>query len=245
MQCVILAGGLGTRMRPWTETTPKTLLPVGDVPFAHFQLSWLALHGVREVVYCLAVLGEQVRSFVQDGQIWGLSVSYVEDGPELAGTAGALRRAYDASVLRDWFLVLYGDSFLPIDFRAVGSAFQQQKRPALMTVYHNQGRFDTGNVRFADGVVRLYRKARKGEPTPPGMDYIDYGLQAFRADLIGARVPSGQKADLADLCHQLSLEGELAGWEVDQRFYEIGSPDGMRDFEHWAREHPIESWLKL
>jgi NDP-sugar pyrophosphorylase family protein len=236
-------------MLPRTEKTPKTLLPVDGDPFAHFQLSWLAAHGVCEVVYCVAVLGEQVRSFVRDGQKWGLDVAYVEDGPELAGTAGALRRAYDAGVLREWFLVLYGDSFLPIDFRAVGSAFQQQQRPALMVVYRNQGRFDKGNVRFADGVVQLYRKAPKneggGEPTPPEMDYIDYGLSAFRSDLIAAHICHGQKADLADLCHLLSLDGQLAGLEAEERFYEIGSPAGMRDFEQWTREHPIESWVNL
>src|SRR4051812_46987043 len=99
MQCVILAGGLGTRMRPRTDKTPKTLLPVGDVPFAHYELSWLARHGVTHVVYSIAILGEQVRDFVGDGDRWGLSVSYVEDGDKLAGTAGALRRALDAGEL--------------------------------------------------------------------------------------------------------------------------------------------------
>src|SRR5437870_13774975 len=99
MQCVILAGGLGTRMRPLTETVPKTLLPVAGTPFAHYQLDWLARHGVRDVVYCVAVLGDQVRAYASDGSRWGLAVRYVEDGHELRGTAGALRRALDAGVL--------------------------------------------------------------------------------------------------------------------------------------------------
>jgi NDP-sugar pyrophosphorylase family protein len=242
MQCVILAGGLGTRMRPQTVTTPKTLLPVGSTPFAHYQLSWLAGHGVRHVVYSIAVLGEQVRDFVGDGQPWGLEVSYVEDGDQLAGTAGALRRVFDTGVLAEWFLVLYGDSFLPVDFRGVATAFLGQDRPALMTVYRNQGKYDTGNVRYNSGVVRLYQKARKGESAPSGMDYIDYGLSALHRDLIDERIPAGQIADLADLYHRLSLEGRLAGLEVHQRFYEIGSPAGMSDFETWASEHPIDTW---
>ncbi len=245
MQCVILAGGLGTRMWPLTEKTPKTLLPVGSVPFAHYQLSWLAGHGVTEVVYSIAVLGEQVRAFVGDGRAWGLRVAYVEDGDRLAGTAGALRRAHDAGVLRDWFLVQYGDSFLPVDCRHVQQTFLGQDRPALMTVYCNRGMFDTGNVRFGAGVVQLYQKVRKGEPTAPGMDFIDYGLSALSRDLVSERIAPEQPADLAELYHQLSVEGRLAGLEVHQRFYEIGSPAGMRDFETWTREHPTESWASL
>src|SRR5579872_4811451 len=187
MQCVILAGGLGKRMRPLTERLPKTLLPVADVPFAHYQLGWLARHGVTEVVYSIAVLGDMVRDYVGDGNRWGLSASYVEDGDELRGTAGALRRALDAGVLHDWFLVLYGDSFLPFDFRRLRDAFRAQARPALMTVYRNRGRWDIGNVRFADGVVELYRKARPGEPADPALEFIDYGVSALRAEVIAER----------------------------------------------------------
>lgn len=242
MQCVILAGGLGTRMRPWTEKTPKTLLPVGNTPFAHYQLSWLARHGVTRVVYCIAVLGEQVRAFAGDGRRWGIDVAYVEDGDRLAGTGGALRRALDAGALEDWFLVHYGDSFLPIDCRRVARAFLEQDRPALMTVYRNQGKYDTGNVRYDAGVVRLYHKAGKGEPALDGLEFIDYGLSVLRRDLVAQRLAPGQPADLADLYRDLSREGKLAGLEAQQRFYEIGSPAGMRDFEAWAGAHPIETW---
>jgi hypothetical protein len=138
--------------------------------------------------------------------------------------------------------VQYGDSFLPVDCRAVARGFVEQDRPALMTVYRNQGKYDTGNVRYDCGVVRLYRKARKGEAAPAGMDYIDYGLSALRRDLIAKRVAPGRVADLAELYHRLSLEGRLAGLEVGQRFYEIGSPAGMRDFETWTSRYPIETW---
>lgn len=245
MQCVILAGGLGTRMRPLTEALPKTLLPVADTPFAHYQLSWLARHGVTEVVYSIAVLGDLVRDYVGDGRRWGLSVSYVEDGDELRGTAGALRRAHDAGALRDWFLVLYGDSFLPFDFRRLRDAFLAQQRPAQMTVYRNRGRWDSGNVRFAEGVVALYRKARRGEAADPEMEFIDYGASALRAGVIEERVPAGATMDLADVYHRLSVEGLLAGLEVGQRFYEVGSPSGLCDFEAWAAEHPVHAWASL
>jgi NDP-sugar pyrophosphorylase family protein len=242
VQCLILAGGLGTRMWPLTRTTPKTLLPVAGVSFAHYQLSWLAGHGVREVVYSIGALGEQVRDFAGDGSRWGLRIAYVEDGPTPAGTGGALRRAFDAGALRDWFLVLYGDSFLPFDFRALARAFLEQPRPALMAVYRNQGRFDTGNARYADGVVARYQKSAKGEKTPEGMDYIDYGVTALRSSLVGERIPPGAAHDLSNLCHRLSLDGLLGGFEVSERFYEIGSPDGLADFAAWVAQHPVESW---
>jgi NDP-sugar pyrophosphorylase family protein len=242
MQCVILAGGLGTRMRPLTARVPKTLLPVGDTPFAHYQLSWLACHGVTEVVYSVGFLGGLVRDYVGDGRRWGLTTRYVEDGAEPAGTGGALRRAYDAGVLRDWFLVLYGDSFLPLDCRRLAAAFLAQARPALMTVFRNESRFDAGNARYADGIVQLYQKARPGEPVLLEMPYIDYGLSVLRAEVVGERVAAAGQQDLADLYHWLSLEGMLAGLEVHERFYEIGSPEGLRDFEAWAVEHPVGAW---
>ena len=232
-------------MRPLTESAPKTLLPVRGVPFAHSQLTWLAGHGVTEVVYSIAALGEQVRAYAGDGARWGLPVRYVEDGEELLGTAGALRKALDAGLLHDWFLVLYGDSFLPLDFRLLGRAFLEQDRPALMAVYANRGRYDAGNVRYSGGVVHLYRKAARGEQTPAAMDYIDYGVSALRARLVAERIPAGRKGDLAELYHTLSVEGLLGGFEVTERFYEIGSPAGVRDFEAWAECHPTQTWASL
>jgi NDP-sugar pyrophosphorylase family protein len=228
-------------MRPLTDVAPKTLIPVVDTPFAHYQLTWLARHGVTEVVYSIGFLGDQIRAYVGDGRRWGLKVCYVEDGKELAGTAGALRRAYDAGALGDWSLVLYGDSFLPIDFRDLGAAFERQSRPAMMTVYCNRQRWDSGNVGFEDGVVRLYQKGRRGADVP-ALPYIDYGVTALRTRLIAERIPAGEKQDLADLYHRLSLEGLLAGLEVGERFYEIGSPSGLRDLEAWALEHPTQPW---
>jgi NDP-sugar pyrophosphorylase family protein len=233
MQCVILAGGLGTRMQPWTAHLPKTLIRVRGVPFAHYQLAWLARQGVRDVVYSVAVKADMVRDFVGDGSRWDLAVRYVEDGKDLVGTAGALRRALDVGLLCDRFFVLYGDSFLPFDYCRLADAFADQWRPAMMAVFRNQNRFDTGNVRYDGGGVRLYRKAKPGERLDPEMDYIDYGIAVLTPAVIEENVPPGARADLADVYHRLSIEGRLAGFEVTQRFYEIGSPAGLADFERW------------
>jgi NDP-sugar pyrophosphorylase family protein len=230
MQCVILAGGLGTRMWPETKAIPKTLLPIVGTPFATWQLSWLARSGMDSVVYCVGHLGQQIREHVGDGASWGLSVRYVDEGDRLRGTAGALRLAYDEHALEEDFLVLYGDSWLQIDPAAVLRAAREHREPALMTVFRNDGRWDGSNV-VLDG-TRVARYA-KGLTAPPAeMRWIDYGLLAFRRGVISERVPAGGgPADLAPLCAGLADEGLLGGLEVDRRFYEIGSVAGRDELE--------------
>lgn len=231
MQCVILAGGIGSRMWPETRTVPKTLLPVQGQPFAQRQLSWLAGSGIDSVVYCLGYLGDDVRDFVQDGSSWGLSVSYVDEGDALRGTAGALRLAYDEGVLEETFLVLYGDSWLQVDPATVLRDARGRPEPALMTVYSNESRWDVSNVIF-DG-SRVVRYAKNLPERPTDMRWIDYGLMAFRRDLIAERVPKGDVYDLAPLCTALADEGQLAGHEVFDRFYEIGSVEGRRELDEF------------
>jgi NDP-sugar pyrophosphorylase family protein len=229
MQCVILAGGLGTRMWPQTRTVPKTLLPIAGTPFATWQLSWLAGSGIDSVVYCVGHLGQLIRDHVGDGAAWGLSVRYVDEGDELRGTAGALRLAYDEGALEADFLVLYGDSWLQVDPAQVLRAARERREPALMTVFRNDGRWDGSNVVLEDARVARYAKGLT--PLPAEMRWIDYGLLAFRRGVIGERVPAGPHADLAPVCSKLADDGLLAGFEVSQRFYEIGSVAGRDELE--------------
>lgn len=229
MQCVILAGGLGTRMLPATATIPKTLLPVAGKPFATYQLTWLAKAGVDSVVYCVGHLGRQVRAHVGDGSAWGLSVRYVDEGDELRGTAGALRLACDEDALDEDFLVLYGDSWLQVNPAAVLGTARERPEPALMTVYRNDGRWDGSNAVLADDRVSWYQKGLL--PPPPDMRWIDYGLLALRRPVIADRVPAGTPQDLGPLCSGLAAEGLLAGLEVFERFYEIGSASGREELE--------------
>lgn len=229
MQCVILAGGLGTRMWPEARTIPKTLLPVAGKPFANWQLSWLARSGIDSVVYCVGYLGWQVREHVGDGASWGLAVRYVDEGDQLRGTAGALRLAYEEGALARDFLVLYGDSWLQIDPAGVLRAARQRREPALMTVFRNDGRWDASNVVLDGPRVSRYEKSLAA--ALPEMQWIDYGLLAFRREVIGERVPSSVPQDLAPLCTALAGEGLLAAIEADQRFYEIGSTAGRSELE--------------
>ncbi len=236
MQCVILAGGLGTRMRPFTEKIPKALIPIDSHPFLHHQLQWISQHGVSEVVLSLGYLGEMIKEFVGDGGRWGLKVQFIDEGTQLRGTGGALRLAVDKGVLLPHFLVTYGDSFLPIDVKAVHEHFLAQSEPALMTVLNNRDRWDRSNVCFDGRKVTLYDK--KAEPQPASMTYVDYGLMAFRRSLIETEISSEQVSDLAGLLHRLSKEGRLAGYEVKERFYEIGSSQGLSDLKEFLCHSP-------
>jgi NDP-sugar pyrophosphorylase family protein len=228
MQAVILAGGLGTRMRPLTDTCPKTLLPVCGRPFAYHQLHWLASQGVDDVIYCIGHQGDLIRRYWDSEPTPMRSIHYVDEGEKLRGTGGALRLARQQNVLDEAFLVIYGDSYLPVEFAPVWRAFQTSKLPGLMTVLRNEGRWDRSNVVYETGRLILYDK----QPDPR-MQYIDYGLSAFRRDLFD-HLP--EVFDLATLLHELSLQGELAAFEVKQRFYEIGSPTGLHDLEQYLQK---------
>jgi NDP-sugar pyrophosphorylase family protein len=232
MQCLILAGGLGTRMRPITETIPKTLIPVNGEPFLNHQLRWLAAHGVSDVVLSLGHMGERVEAHVKATAGFGVPVRFVHEGSALRGTAGALRLACDLGVLAEDFLVTYGDSYLPIDFGRVAEAFRESGRAGLMTVFKNDGRWDSSNVVFDAGtrMITLYDKGHRLLPARE-FAYIDYGLSALKRATVAREIAPGVKSDLAELFHALSLRGELAGFEVTHRFYEIGSPAGLSDLE--------------
>jgi NDP-sugar pyrophosphorylase family protein len=229
-------------MRPLTDVMPKALLPVAGRPFVDHQLAWLAGHGVTDVVLSIGYRGEMLREHVGDGARFGLRVAYVDEGVNLRGTAGALRLALAHGALDEAFLVTYGDSFLPIDFAEVFRAFRASGQPALMTVFYNQGLWDTSNVIFepaaggpdapGPGRLVLYDKRRVTRPAAD-FHYIDYGLSALERHVVEAAVPAEGKADLAELFHVLSTGGRLAGFAAPERFHEIGSPEGLAELETW------------
>lgn len=222
----ILAGGLATRMRPLTERVPKVLLDVAGRPFAEHQLRLLRDAGISDVVFCVGHLGEMVEQVIGDGSRFGLSVRYSYDGDQLRGTGGALIRALP--LLGEAFLVMYGDSYLDCDYVAVARTFFASGKLGLMAVIRNEGRWDKSNVLFEDGrIIRYDKKNRTAD-----MHYIDYGLGALRRDAL-AEYPKDAVVDLADVYHDLSLRNELAGYEMHERFYEIGSPKGLQETDDY------------
>jgi MurNAc alpha-1-phosphate uridylyltransferase len=227
---VILAGGVATRMRPATETVPKALLPVNGRPFADLQLAQLRSSGVTEVVYSIGYLGSAIVSHVGTGERYGLRVRYAADGERPLGTAGPLRAVIDAGLVTGSFGVINGDSYLSLDIAEIETAFTASHCPALMTVMRNRNRWDASNAIYRDGRVVLYDKTRP-EHLRAQMEWIDYGFAVVSPAVVIKRVAPGEAADLSDLMRDLSRAGELAGHEVSERFYEIGSPEGLADLE--------------
>ncbi|CNK28130.1 nucleotidyl transferase [Yersinia mollaretii] len=222
----ILAGGLATRLRPITETIPKALVDVAGVPFISRQLNYLHEQGIERVVLCIGYLGGMIEALVGNGERFGLQVSYSSDGATLLGTGGALRKALP--LLGEQFFVLYGDSFLPVDFSAVQRAYVRSGQQGLMTVLKNSDRWDKSNVLFVDGqLVEYNKRIPRAE-----MAYIDYGLGILSAGVLSHHPPD-HSFDLADTYHTLSVRGQLAGMEVQERFYEIGSHSGLKEAEEY------------
>ena len=236
MQCLILAGGLGTRMGPESETVAKVLIEVAGRPFADHQLSWLAGQGVRRVVYSIGHLGAQVRDFVGDGGRWGLDAAYVDEGERPLGTGGAVRLAVDEAALDDGFLVLYGDSYLSLDVGALWAASGEGKAP-VMSVLRNEGRWDASNASFEDGMVTRFEKGLD-DPAAVGLAYIDYGISVLTREVVESHIPSAQVYDLAEMSGVLARAGKLQGFEAQERFYEIGSPEGLAELEAFLTSDP-------
>ena len=219
----ILAGGLATRLRPITEKIPKSLVPVAHKPFLARQLELLRSRGIRRAVLCVGYLGEMIQRDFGD-EAFGMKLDYSFDGEKLLGTGGAIKRALP--LLGEEFFVLYGDSYLPVDYAPIAEFFRRSGKLGCMTVYRNEGKYDTSNVVFANGEIKVYDKKAK----LPEMRHIDYGLSLFKAAAFNSH-PAGQAFDLAEVMGKLVRKKQLAGYEVLERFYEIGSPAGLAELE--------------
>jgi N-acetyl-alpha-D-muramate 1-phosphate uridylyltransferase len=224
----ILAGGLATRLRPATETIPKALIEINGEPFLAHQLRLLNRSGIERAVLCIGHRGEQIQQYAGNGSRFGVHLDYSCDGSRLLGTAGALRQAL--TMLGDSFFVLYGDSYLPCDYQSVARTFLDSRKLGLMTVFHNEGQWDTSNVEFSGGRLFAYDKGSRTSR----MRHIDYGLGVFQSAAFAA-LSDGQAYDLATLYQELLARDELAAHEVGERFYEIGSFAGIRELEGFLR----------
>jgi len=218
----LLAGGLATRLRPITAKIPKLLVEVAGEPFFSHQLRLLKAAGLTEIVLCVGYLGEQIVELYKDGSNYGVNIKYSFDGPKLLGTGGALIQALP--LLGDSFYVLYGDSYLPIDYRKIGDHFINSGKQGLMTVFENKGLYDASNVWFENGEIKVYDKKAK----LPEMKHIDYGLGLFKASAFEGYSKT-DVVDLAEVQKKLVSQHELCGYEMKERFYEIGSPEGLAE----------------
>jgi len=230
----IIAGGLGTRLAPLTEAVPKALIPINGRPFIEHQLALLRAQGITNVVLCVGHLGEMIEHHVGDGSRFGCNVAYSYDGPARLGTAGALAKALP--LLGEGFFMTYGDSYLCCDYSAVAASFVQSGKPALMTVFRNDGQLIPSNVLYRDGRIEAYAKER---PTPE-MRYVDFGLSVFERRAL-AGIPLDRPTDLLVVFAGLVRRGALAGYEVPDRFYEVGTPEGIAETEAFLRDRQKSS----
>lgn len=230
----ILAGGLATRLRPVSETVPKSLLEVNGEPFIQHQLRLLQASGISRVVLCVGYLGEKIQHEIGNCPALGLQIDYSFDGPVLLGTAGAIRNALPK--LGESFFVMYGDSYLPCDYPAIERNFKSANVLGMMTVFRNEGKWDTSNVEFEAGKILAYSKKNRS----PRMNYIDYGLGVFRAEAFH-NLPMGKPCDLAELYQGLLQRKQLAAFEVRERFYEIGSPKGLLETSEFLAAQRIKT----
>jgi len=223
---IIIAGGLAKRMRPLTENIPKALLPVNGKPFIDFQLQLLRKNGIDRVVLCLDYLGEQIEQHVKSKD-YGMDIVFSYDGANPLGTGGAVKKA--AGIINKAFFVLYGDSYLEIDYKDVQRTWEKSGKPALMTVYRNENQWDTSNVLFEDNRIVCYSKTKR----TAAMQHIDYGLGILQTDILNGY---GERFDLADVYTSLAECGKLSGYEAQNRFYEIGSPSGLTELEEHLKK---------
>jgi NDP-sugar pyrophosphorylase family protein len=222
----ILAGGLGTRLGETVRDTPKPLLKVAGEPFLAHQLRLLASYGVERVVLCVGYLGEVIEAGIGAEQ-FGIEIAYSYDAPELDGTLGAIRRA--AGLLGERFLILYGDTYLRVDYAGAAGTWEESGAPGLMVVLRNEGRWDTSNALYADGRIVAYDKAAP----VAGMHWIDYGLGGLEAAALDLVPPS--ESDLSGLYRELAGSGSLCGYEATERFYEIGTPAALAEADAFLR----------
>ena len=228
----ILAGGFATRLGEFSKNLPKSLIDINGRPFVDWQMELLADAGYTKFIFCLSHKSTLIQGHLGDGSKFGVQIKYSLDGDAQLGTGGAIKKALP--LLGSKFAVIYGDSYLPIDFNKVEKNFIQTRAQALMTVYRNEGSFDSSNVEFVKGQLTKYDKKN----TNPRMFYIDYGLSYFQNQVFDT-YPSDTSFDLSEVSYALSQSKKLSGFEVFRRFYEIGSVSGIRDLSTALREGNI------
>lgn len=232
MDIAILAGGMATRLYPLTLEIPKSMISVAGKPFIDWQIKLLANSGFKKIVLCVGVKSHTIVDFVGDGSKYDLEVVYSYDGDSPLGTGGAIVKALP--ILGETFGVVYGDSYLPIDFKKVKEHFHLIEENALITVYKNNNRYDLSNVLFKDEKIIQYSKYSQAQ----SMQHIDYGFSIFHQEIF-EKCSKNTNQDLATLLEDLAVKNRLAGYEVNKRFYEVGSFHGIEEFSEFIKGETI------
>ena len=201
------------------------MLQIKGRPFLEYQLELLKEYEIKDILLCVGYKGELIKDHFGDGRKFGVNLSYSFDGDKLLGTAGALKKIY--KLLNENFFLMYGDSYLPYDYQEIERHFRNSVKLSLMVAYRNQNRFDKSNLLIQDGMIKLYDKTLQGE----NLEYIDAGLSILKKEVLNL-VPEEEPYDLEELYRTLISEEEMSAFEVKQRFYQIGSFEGLEEFRN-------------
>lgn len=225
-KCALIAGGMATRLYPVTKTIPKSLININGKPFISHQLNLLKNNGITEVVICSGYLGDQIKDVIKEGKDFKINVKYSFDGDKLLGTGGTIKKALH--MLGDVFFVMYGDSYLPINFKEVSDFYDKTNKKALMVIIKNDNIWDKSNLIYKNNKIIKYDK----KDISSDMKYIDYGLGILTKGCF-LNIKENDVIDLADIYKDLVNQEQLAGFEVNKRFYEIGSFQGIQETEEY------------
>ncbi len=227
---VILCGGKATRLYPLSQKVPKAMTEIEGKPFLEYQIDLLKRNGIFDIVLCIGDKGEQIKEHFQDGERFDVRIKYSQDGEELLGTAGALKKA--ENLLADSFLVLFGDTYLSLNFQEAINFFEKNRQLGMMTVFRNAGKYAPSNTVVENGLVKYYSKKRHLK----NMNYIDCGLGIIRKDSL-KYLRQGESGDLAILNQALIKRQELLAYPIKKRFYDIGTFRGLADFRRYILRH--------
>ena len=235
MQAVILAGGAGTRLRPFTLDTPKPMIDINGKPFLYYIIKELSRYGIKDYVFCVGYLADKFKEYFGDGSGMGIRIVYSIEN-EFVGTGGALKIA--ESKLEDDFIAVNGDTYLPIDYSEVYERFKLSDKSGLIVVYDNKERIAEPNIALDEkGDVIAYNKKetlKMGDRTiknraRPNIscDYVDAGVQVFKKSVLDL-IPSGKFVSLeVDIFPKLISKKELAAFVSSQRYFDLGTPERL------------------
>ncbi len=227
---MILAGGLGTRLRPLTENIPKPMVQVAGKPFLDYELRFLLKNGFQKFLICAGYKSKVIEDYFHGGDALKISISYSKEPDQLLGAAGALKNA--TSLLEPEFMVTYGDSFLRMDYAQFIDDFHSLGKLGTMAVLENHNQFGKSDLKVQNGLVTKYDKSG----TDPELTWINFGATLLQKIAL-EYIPEGRAVGEEEFYGKLIKRNELAAFPTFDRFYEIGTVSGLREFQKFLLEN--------
>jgi D-glycero-alpha-D-manno-heptose 1-phosphate guanylyltransferase len=229
IKAVILAGGLGTRLRSVASDIPKSMMPINGRPFLEYEIIYLRQKGIKEIVLCVSHLRDSIVDYFGDGRGFGVNIEYsVEE--ERLGTAGAVKNAVDRLDIPDYFMVLNGDTFIEYDLKKMLAVFFKKDVEMVIAIAKNPGG-DTSVLKIDDkGKVISYLEKPADLPADrTGSGYSGAGSYIVKKDTV-KRWPAGHISLEYNCIPKIVGEGKAYGVTVDSKIYDIGTPEGLKEF---------------